>query len=161
MQRVQDTQPSCIGQDMGPSSGLRSSEDCIVVSDSGFAAATGRNFEDYMSAAIDIGSSAMKQRTPREVRLRCCFGIRLVLAVQDPHIAAGCMWADQDTAVEARAAAVVEALVGIGILRSDLADIENMGLGSDWKEAAGSFRLGSKTLCRKCGCSRSSQERIR
>lgn len=58
------------------------------------------------------------------------------------------MWAVPGTAAaEAEAAVAVPA--GSHILHSCSADIGYMDLGSDCPKAAGSGRLGSKTLCRK------------
>lgn len=145
---------------MGPSSSLRSSEDCTAESDPGIVAEIGRNFEDYMSAAIDVGSRAPKQTRSREVRSCCCSGILPVTVGQGRHIAADRMWPVLDIVV-GLAAAVVEAPVGLGTLHFDLADTGHIALGSDRKEAAGSCRPGSKTLCRKCGCSRPSRGQAR
>lgn len=155
-------QLDCTGRDMAPNSGSHSFEGCTAVSDPGSAAVIGYSSGDCMSAATGVGSHAKTQTRSREERLRCCSGIRPVTAVLSHHIAAGRMLTDSGIAAAAEVeVAAAEALAGLGILHSGLARIAHMGLGSDWKKVAGSFRPGSKTWCREGGCNRPGRGRFK
>lgn len=156
-------QLDCTARDMVPSSDSRSFEGCTAVSDPGTAVVIGRSSGDCMSAAIDAGSHAKTQTKLREERLRCCSDIRPVAAGLSHHIAAGRMLTDSGiaAAVAEVEAAAAKAPADLGILHSGLAGIAHMGLGSDWKKVAGSFRPGSKTWCREGGCGRPSRGRFK
>lgn len=147
-QQVQGMQKGCKSRDMGPLLLLHSFGGCTAVIDPGSVATTEHSSGDCTSAATDTGYRTTTRRSSLAARSQHCSGILLATAEQDHRTAAGRMWAVRDiAAVEAEAAVAVPA--DSHILHSHFVNTGCMDLGSDCPEAAGSARLGSKTLCRK------------